>query len=143
MLELALEKNLTPLLVVAAALERGGMILMQQRRFESMHGGLWEFPGGKVEPGESPEEALVREIAEELAVTLSVADLEPVAFASGGGKGEGRAIVILLYLCREWSGEPLLLDGESIAWHAPEAVAELPMPPLDYPLAEALCRHLV
>jgi 8-oxo-dGTP diphosphatase len=148
--EVCLEKIPTPMLVVAAALVgRTGDVLMQQRRFEGVHGGLWEFPGGKVEPGEDPEEALVRELAEELGITLSREVLEPIGFASGrtaapegGGKGPARPLVILLYACREWTGTAGALEAAAIDWLRPEAIEDLAMPPLDYPLARALVRHL-
>lgn len=122
---------------------------MQQRRFTGVHGGLWEFPGGKLEPGEDPEDAALRELGEELGITLDRAALEPVGFASGhtapageGGKAPARALVILLYLCREWQGTPRPLEAAQLDWLHPEAIGGLSMPPLDYPLARALCRHL-
>jgi 8-oxo-dGTP diphosphatase len=125
--------------VVAVALvDGGGRILLQQRRFGGTHGGLWEFPGGKIEDGETPEGALVREVAEELGIAIAVPDLVPVTFASDL-RTEGREpYLILLYLCRSWSGEPRCLDGEAIAWFAPDALSDLATPPLDRPLATAL-----
>ncbi|RZK03755.1 MAG: (deoxy)nucleoside triphosphate pyrophosphohydrolase [Novosphingobium sp.] len=129
------------MLVVAVALVDGeGRILLQRRRRGSEHGGLWEFPGGKVEPGESPQGAAVREIEEELGLRLEAARLEPVSFASDIDVPEPprRSYVILLYTCRLWDGVPECRDGEAIAWFRGEEIAELPMPPLDYPLAEAL-----
>lgn len=126
-----------------------GSILMQKRHFAAVHGGLWEFPGGKVEPGETPEFAAVRELEEELGVWIAPAALEPVGFASGftaaspdKRKGLRRSLVILLYAGRAWQGIPHAREAETIAWHAAEAIAGLAMPPLDYPLAEALRRHL-
>lgn len=147
---LKLEKFLTPLLVVAVALvAEGGRVLLQRRPLGAVHGGLWEFPGGKVESGESPEDAALREMEEELGLALQASDLAPVGFASGltasvqeGGSGPRRALVILLYACTRWSGEPQPHGGAAVAWHFPEAIAELAMPPLDYPLAEALCARL-
>lgn len=134
------------MLVVAVALTGAdGRILMQQRHFAAEHGGLWEFPGGKVEPGETPEHAAARELAEELGVGIEPAALRPVGFASGesaGKDGAPRSLVILLYACSEWQNTPQPLDAEAIAWHAPEAIRDLDMPPLDYPLAEALCGFL-
>jgi 8-oxo-dGTP diphosphatase len=145
-----LEEIPTAMLVVAVALVRStGEVLMQQRGFTAVHGGLWEFPGGKVEPGETPEAAAVRELAEELGLAVAADDLEAVGFASGrtatpehGGKGPSRPLVILLYACRRWSGSPEALEAAGIAWVPPCQLATLDMPPLDYPLAEALCRRL-
>lgn len=131
----------TQLLVVAVALvAKDGRVLMQRRRRDAEHGGLWEFPGGKVEPEESLESAAMREIEEELDLRIARDALVPVSFASGplpvGAACSG--IVILLYICRDWQGEPVCRDGEEIAWMAPESLARLDMPPLDYPLASAL-----
>lgn len=139
------QENPTTLLVVAAALiAPDGTICLQQRPRDKAHGGLWEFPGGKVERHESPESALVREIAEELGVTLDPAALVPAGFASdpGDGAAGGRPLVILLYTCREWRGAVRCLEGEAIAWLRPDAIAALAMPPLDYPLAEQLRQRL-
>lgn len=129
--------------VVAVALVApDGRILMQRRRADRAHGGLWEFPGGKVEPEESPESALVREIEEELGVRLDPANLAPLTFASDPALPPAPRAphVILLYICREWPGEPRCLDGEAIAWIRPDALLALPMPPLDVPLAKALLK---
>lgn len=136
-----MQKYSTALLVVAVALlDQDRRVLMQRRRLDSAHGGLWEFPGGKVEAGESPESALVREIAEELGVTIHIGDLAPIAFASGTTTGPSvvRPLVILLYTCTRWNGEPQCLEGEAIAWCAVDDLPSLEMPPLDYPLAERL-----
>ncbi|MFC3174721.1 (deoxy)nucleoside triphosphate pyrophosphohydrolase [Novosphingobium bradum] len=126
-----------PVLVVAAALiGADGRVCLQRRPDEKAHGGLWEFPGGKVEPGESPEGALARELAEELGIALDLGSLEPCGFAADGG------LVILLYACRAWSGEAAALEGGAIGWFAPDALSAQPMPPLDYPLASQVCRLL-
>ncbi len=133
------------MLVVAVALiEPTGTILMQRRRLDAEHGGLWEFPGGKIDAGESPESALVREIEEELGIGLEVESLEPVAFASGlrAAARPGEHLVILLYICREWEGEPRCLDGEEIGRFSPGEIGTLAMPPLDYPLAAQLAAAL-
>lgn len=139
------QKILTPIPVVAAALLRGdGLVLMQRRPEGAVHGGLWEFPGGKVEPGESPVSALLRELGEELGIAASPADLRHVARA----RDEGRAgdspgpIVIDLYTVAAWQGEPQCLPGAQLAWFAPEMLASIAMPPLDYPLGRGLLRAL-
>ena len=130
-----------PLLVTAVALRDGnGRILMQRRRVNAVHGGLWEFPGGKVEHGESPEAAIVREIEEELLIALDESNLQPLSFASGPANPPTSfdPLVILLFACSNWHGEPECRDGEEIRWYLPEELAGLEMPPLDRPLAEAL-----
>lgn len=132
----------TPVLVSAVALlDAGPRVLMQRRRSQAMHGCLWEFPGGKLEPGEAPETAAVREIAEELGITVAVGDLSPIGFASNGGEAAA-PLVILLYMCRRWTGDPQPHDADELGWFACDALTGLAMPPLDYPLAEALVRVL-
>ncbi len=131
--------------VVAVALISGdGRILMQRRRRDRAHGGLWEFPGGKIEPNEMPEAAAAREIAEELGAKLEPSALQPVGFASSGAGPPfpRQPLVILLYACRQWQGEPQCLDAEEMAWFAAEQLEHLAMPPLDYPLARALVRAM-
>lgn len=120
--------------VAAAMVDSAGRVLMQRRKLTGAHGGLWEFPGGKVETAETPEDALLREIAEELAVSLDPRSLEPLTFAARSGD----PYVVLLYVCRNWSGEPACLDGEEIGWFAPAEILALAMPPLDVPLAQAV-----
>ena len=131
----------TPVLVVAVALiDSRGCVLMQRRPQGRAHGGLWEFPGGKVEPGETLEGAMVREIEEELGIALDVADLHPLTFASDRKQPPAPRAphVILLYTCRNWHGTAECRDGQEIGWFAPDALSALEMPPLDYPLAAAL-----
>ena len=120
--------------VAVALIDVAGRVLMQRRRLGGAHGGLWEFPGGKVEAAETPVTALIREISEELGVTLAAEALSPLTFATDPAQPH----VILLYTCHSWSGEPVCLDGEEIAWFAPEALTGLAMPPLDMPLSRAL-----
>jgi 8-oxo-dGTP diphosphatase len=145
-----LENCLTLVPVVAVALlDDGGQVLMQQRRKQGAHGGLWEFPGGKVKAGESPELALVREIREELGVAVDPADLTPFAFSSDPALPPlpREPYVILLYTCVRWTGDLECLAGEAIGWFTAETLAGLAgpgdrMPPLDVPLARALLRAI-
>ena len=129
------------LLVVAAALLDGdGRVLMQRRPVGKAHAGLWEFPGGKVEPRETSTAALVRELREELAIDVAEADLTPLGFATGDGGA--RCIVLLLFSCRRWSGEPRAIDASELRWDEPPALRHLSMPPLDVPLLDAVARHI-
>ena len=112
---------------------------MQKRPEHKDHSGLWEFPGGKVEPGETPVNALVREVSEELAVTIMAPDLQPVAFAQSATSASGRQIVILLYIYLHSGGKVMSQEGAEIGWFTPEEVIGLPKPPLDIDLA----RHLL
>ncbi len=125
--------NIPTMLVVAVALvDEEGRVLLQQRAPERSMGGLWEFPGGKIEQGELPEAALIRELKEELGIDTDVANLAPATFASAS-LGE-RHLVLLLYLCREWRGTPRPLDATALNWARPSEMSGLPMPPADRPL---------
>ena len=131
------------LLVVAGALiGTDDRILMHRRPFDKHHGGLWEFPGGKVEPGELPVFALIRELAEELGVTLASDDCVPVGFAEETQASGDRPIVILLYKVKHWEGEPSALEGGELEWCDAIRIAELHKPPLDRDLAQRLFPHL-
>ncbi|MCY1671762.1 (deoxy)nucleoside triphosphate pyrophosphohydrolase [Novosphingobium sp. SL115] len=125
------------MLVVAAGLVSDGKVLMQRRPADKEHGGLWEFPGGKVEPGETPEQALARELNEELAIYASPEHFCAFTFASGISS-KGRPVVLLLYTATQWQGQPVSCDGAQIAWCDCAGLGGLPMPPLDVPLAEAI-----
>ena len=132
-------QKIPTLLVVAAALVDGDRrVLLQKRSAGRAMAGLWEFPGGKVEAGERPEQALARELEEELGIAVGTGSLEPAAFASADNGG--RHMLLLLYLCRQWRGEPRPLDAEALEWVRPEEMAALPMPPADEPLIPLLDR---
>ena len=127
-----MEKNPTMIVVAAALVDKDGRVLLQQRAPGRVMAGLWEFPGGKLEPAELPEAALVRELQEELGIDADTASLTPAAFASAP-LGE-RHLLLLLYICREWRGEPRPLDAAALQWVRPEEMLALPMPPADKPL---------
>ena len=125
--------------VVAGALLRGdGCWLMHQRPLGKHHGGLWEFPGGKVEHNEMPLESLVRELREELGIECDRSQCQPISFAESGGHDGHPAIVILLYTVTGWQGEPAALEGGAIGWFTPAEVRALAKPPPDVQLAAAL-----
>ena len=138
-----MENNPTWLCVVALALrDEKGRWLMHRRPDHKHHGGLWEFPGGKVESSETPAKALVREIGEELGIAIRAGDLQPAAFAQEA-RASGRApIVILLYTCTRWEGEVAALEGGEVAWFAQDAIAALDKPPLDIELAARLLEKM-
>ena len=128
-----------PIIVVAAALSHAdGRVLLQQRPTGKAHAGLWEFPGGKVEPGETPEAALARELAEELGIVVDPAAIEPATFVSV--PAGGRTLILLLYRVCAWTGTPQAFEAAALAWVAPADMARRPMPPADYPLAAHLAR---
>ncbi len=121
------------ILVVAAALvDRDGRVLLQQRAAGRQMAGLWEFPGGKVEREERPEEALIRELKEELGIETDAACLAPATFASAP-LGD-RHLLLLLYVCRKWGGTPRALDAVALKWVRPQQMFSLDMPPADKPL---------
>ncbi|HZF96414.1 MAG TPA: (deoxy)nucleoside triphosphate pyrophosphohydrolase [Allosphingosinicella sp.] len=125
------------MLVVAAALaDKEGRVLLQQRPEGKAMAGLWEFPGGKVEDGERPEAALARELREELGIEVAADRIVPACFASAP-LGE-RHLVLLLYICREWTGEPRALHATALKWSRPNEMRGLPMPPADEPLIDRL-----
>ena len=122
-----------PLLVVAAALvDADGRVLLQQRPPGRAMAGLWEFPGGKVEQGESPEGALIRELDEELGIQTHASCLAPAAFASEP-LGD-RHLLLLLYICRKWQGLAQPNHATALQWVRPAQMYALDMPPADLPL---------
>lgn len=119
--------------VVAAALvDVDGRVLIARRPEGKALAGLWEFPGGKVEPGERPEAALVRELEEELGIDVQEACLAPFVFASH--PYETFHLLMPLYLCRRWSGVVVAREHAALAWVRPNALSDYPMPPADAPL---------
>jgi 8-oxo-dGTP diphosphatase len=127
------------LLVAAAALfDSSGRVLITQRPNHKQLGGLWEFPGGKVEPGEAPETALVRELKEELDLTVEPDALDPFAFASHAYPDFH--LLMPLYAVKRWSGEPTLNPGaaQALKWVAPLELRAHPMPPADVVLVDRL-----
>lgn len=123
--------------VVAAALtDASGRVLVQRRPEGKAFAGLWEFPGGKIERGEPPEEALCRELAEELGITVIPGDLQPVTFSSQ--RLDSRHMILMLFRCRRWAGEPRALEAAELRWGDMDALAMLPMPAADLPLVAAL-----
>jgi len=133
------EKNPTYLQVVAAAIgpDGAGRWLMHRRPAGKAHAGLWEFPGGKIDPGEGPREALWREIAEECGLQLDRDAMREVGFAADdpGKPGGSRSLLLLLIQCWAWSGEPRSLEGGEWRWFDSGEILDLPKPPLDRQLA--------
>ena len=121
------------LLVAACALvDADGRILLAQRPEGKSLAGLWEFPGGKVEAGETPEETLIRELEEELGIRTKVACLAPLTFASH--TYDDFHLLMPLYVCRRFEGTAQGLEGQALKWVRPKALRDYPMPPADEPL---------
>ena len=128
-------------LVVAGALvDADGRVLIARRPEGKRMAGLWEFPGGKVAPGETPEAALIRELQEELGVDTRESCLAPIAFASH--RYDDFHLLMPLYVCRVWKGSPSPREGQELAWVRPPRLSDYPMPPADAPLV-ALLRDLI
>lgn len=134
-----MENNPTSLLVVAAVIrDRDERLLLQQAQPGKPHAGLWEFPGGKVETGENPRFALRREIAEELGLTLDNRAMAAAGFVDDPGRDGQLAIVLILYDCPKWSGEPQSGEGQAWGWFTPAEAAAMPMAPIDRTLLDGL-----
>jgi 8-oxo-dGTP diphosphatase len=133
-----MEGRTLPLVLVAACvlLDGDGRILIAKRPPGRSLAGLWEFPGGKVEPGESPEHALVRELAEELGIEIAAADLAPLTFASHAYPDFH--LLMPLFLCRRWRGEVRPHEGQELLWVIPAELVSYAMPPADEPLKAVL-----
>jgi 8-oxo-dGTP diphosphatase len=128
-------------LVVACALvDADGRLLIAQRPQGRSMAGLWEFPGGKIEAGERPETALIRELREELAIEVNEACLAPFAFASHAYPDFH--LLMPLFICRRWGGMPSPMEAAAIKWVRPRELHALPMPPADLPLV-AMLRDLL
>jgi 8-oxo-dGTP diphosphatase len=129
------------LLVVAAALiDADDRILVAQRPPGKQLAGLWEFPGGKVDPGERPEAALIRELREELGIEVKEACLAPLTFASHAY--EDFHLLMPLYVCRRWQGLVAPREGQALKWLRARQLRDVPMPPADEPLIPALIELL-
>jgi len=126
------ENSPTFILVVAAAIVDGaGRLLLQQALPGKRHAGQWEFPGGKVEPAESPRFALCREVREELALELDEAVLQPAGFAEEAPADGRPGLVLLLYRCTRWSGVPEACEGQRWAWFTLAEADSLPLAAMD------------
>jgi 8-oxo-dGTP diphosphatase len=129
--------SLTTVLVAACALiDIDGRVLIAERPAGKPMAGLWEFPGGKVEKGERPEQTLIRELQEELGIVISEPCLAPLTFASHAYSDFH--LLMPLYVCRRWQGTVMPMEGQRIAWVKPNKLRDYKMPPADEPLVSHL-----
>lgn len=126
----------TVLVSAVALVDPDGRVLLAQRPEGKSMAGLWEFPGGKVEPGETPEIALIRELHEELGIDTEESCLAPLTFASHSY--DDFHLLMPLFVCRKWSGIPEPKEGQTLAWARPMRLRDYPMPAADLPLIPAL-----
>jgi 8-oxo-dGTP diphosphatase len=122
--------------VAVALLDADNRVLLAQRPPGKAMAGLWEFPGGKIHDGETPEAALIRELEEELGLDVRASCLAPLTFASH--TYETFHLLMPLYVCRTWRGRPTPREGQTLAWVAPQKLRDYPMPPADIPLIPML-----
>ena len=125
-----------PVVVAAGLLFREGKLLITQRPAGGHLAGLWEFPGGKVESGETPEAALIRELDEELGIDTAESCLAPLTFASHGY--DDFHLLMMVFVCRKWSGTPSPMEGGELAWVRATNLRDYEMPPADIPLIPVL-----
>ncbi|MEM6903441.1 MAG: 8-oxo-dGTP diphosphatase MutT [Pseudomonadota bacterium] len=132
-----------PILLVSAAVlvDSDNRVLLARRPQGKHLGGLWEFPGGKLNPGETPEEAVIRELQEELGVHTQAKCLYPLSFASH--PYEDFHLMMPLFICRKWGGPAVAKEGQELAWVTPARLRDYPMPPADAPLISAIQDELM
>lgn len=133
---MSLEEKKIVLVAACALADADGRVLLAERPEGKAMAGLWEFPGGKVEAGETPELSLIRELKEELGIDVSASCLAPLTFASH--TYEAFHLLMPLYICRKWDGIAQPLEGQRLKWVAPARMDDYPMPPADVPLVAAL-----
>ena len=126
----------TVLVAAVALIVRDGRVLLARRPEGKSMAGLWEFPGGKIEDGESPEDCLVRELHEELGIATWNSCLAPLTFASH--RYDDFHLLMPLFACRKWEGIPVAQEGQELAWARPTELRDYPMPPADIPLIPVL-----
>jgi len=130
----------TILVVAVVLIDRDGRVLLSQRPSGKSMAGLWEFPGGKVENGEVPEEALIRELKEELGIDTWSSCLAPLSFASYSY--EDFHLLMPVFVCRKWVGSPTPMEGQALKWVNRDKLKDYPMPPADIPMI-AVIRDLL
>ena len=130
----------TILVVAVVLIDRDGRVLLSQRPSGKSMAGLWEFPGGKVENGEVPEEALIRELKEELGIDTWCSCLAPLSFASHSY--EDFHLLMPVFVCRKWVGSPTPMEGQALKWVNRDRLKDYPMPPADIPII-AVIRDLL
>ena len=124
------------LVAACALIDADKRVLIAQRPEGRTLAGLWEFPGGKLEPGERPEQTLIRELHEEIGITVSEACLAPLTFASHAY--DPFHLLMPLYICRRWDGDVIAREGQKLAWVRANKLRDYPMPPADKPLVAML-----